>query len=64
MNKIYTTVVESANDGTDDLFITIPDEILAIKNWKENQAVLMEVKNGKIYITALPDEPDEKKSVV
>jgi hypothetical protein len=53
-NKVYTSVVEDANDGSGDVVITIPEEILEYQNWKEGQALMMEVKDGKIYLTALP----------
>jgi antitoxin component of MazEF toxin-antitoxin module len=56
MHKSYTSEVLDADDGSGDLVITIPEEILQYQNWKEGQALMMEVKDGKIYLTALPKE--------
>ena len=54
INKTFVTETIETNDGSGDLIVILPEEIIKYNNWKEGQAIEMEVKDGKIYLTALP----------
>ena len=54
ITKTFVTAKIETNDGSGDLIVILPEEIIKYNNWKEGQAIEMEVKDGKIYLTALP----------
>lgn len=54
INKKFLAETIETNDGSGDLLVILPDEIIKYNDWKEGQAIEMEVKDGKIYLTALP----------
>ena len=52
MSKVYTADILEANDGTGDLILQFPDELVAEMNWKEGTELeLSTEKNGVIVIT-------------
>ena len=52
MKKVYEGQFLEANDGTGDLILQFPDELVAEMNWKEGTELeLSTEKNGVIVIT-------------
>ena len=52
MKKVYEGQFLEANDGTGDLILQFPDELVAEMNWKEGTELeLSAEKNGVIVIT-------------
>jgi len=39
MNKQWTVTVEEANDGSGDLVIPLPQELLDLQGWKEGDTL-------------------------
>lgn len=54
-NKSYTSEIIEANDGSGEYIMILPEEIVNYNNWKEGQAIEMELKDGKIYLKSLPN---------
>lgn len=51
-NKTYTTILEEAPDGSGDLILTFPQEILDKMGWKEGTILNIAVhEDGKIILT-------------
>jgi hypothetical protein len=44
MSKIYTSVVKECEDGSGDVYIELPDEMLADLGWKEGQTLDLDIK--------------------
>ncbi len=53
-NKSIPTKLVNTDDGTGDKILILPEEVVNYNDWKEGQAIEMEYKDGKIYLTALP----------
>ena len=34
----------------------LPEDVVKYNHWKEGQAIEMKLKDGKIYLTALPEQ--------
>ena len=52
MKKVYEGQFLEANDGSGDLILQFPDELVAEMNWKEGTELeLSAEKNGVIVIT-------------
>jgi hypothetical protein len=56
MNKTFSTELVDPKDGTDDKILILPEEVIKYNKWKEGQAIEMEVKDGKVYLKALPED--------
>ena len=57
MNKIYTADILEANDGTGDLILQFPDELIAEMNWKDGTELNLSLeKDGVIVITEKTDD--------
>jgi len=57
MSKIYTADILEANDGTGDLILQFPDELVAEMNWKEGTELNLSLeKDGVIVITEKSDD--------
>lgn len=52
-NKVYTTTVEDSGDGTGDIVITLPEEMLNDMNWKEGQEFDISLDGHVIYLTPI-----------
>ena len=60
MSKIYTTIIEDAEDGSGDGILTFPPEVIEQTGWKEGDVLKLQVKDGKLYITKKDKNgPDE-----
>lgn len=44
MSKIYTSVVKECEDGSGDVYIELPEEMLADLGWKEGQTLNLDIK--------------------
>jgi hypothetical protein len=55
INKSISTKLVNTDDGTGDKILILPEEVVNYNHWKEGQAIEMEFKDGKIYLTALPE---------
>jgi len=53
--KTWTTTIEDADDGSGDGILTFPDELIALKGWKEGTKLHLEVKDGVLYITEIKE---------
>jgi hypothetical protein len=53
-NKSISMKLVNTDDGTGDKILILPEEVVNYNDWKEGQAIEMEYKDGKIYLTALP----------
>jgi NOL1/NOP2/fmu family ribosome biogenesis protein len=42
--------VEDSNDGTGDVVLTFPDELLMLNGWKEGTVLNFEVVENKIFV--------------
>jgi len=57
MSKVYTADILEANDGTGDLILQFPDELVAEMNWKEGTELNLSLeKDGVIVITEKSDD--------
>ena len=57
MSKVYTADILEANDGTGDLILQFPDELVAEMNWKEGTELNLSLeKDGVIVITEKTDD--------
>ena len=57
MSKTYTADIIEANDGTGDLILQFPDELLTEMNWKEGTELNLSLeKDGVIVITEKSDD--------
>jgi len=57
MNKVYTADILEANDGTGDLILQFPDELIAEMNWKDGTELNLSLeKDGVIVITEKTDD--------
>ena len=57
MSKVYTADILEANDGTGDLILQFPDELVAEMNWKEGTELNLSLeKDGVIVITEKNDD--------
>ena len=57
MSKVYTADILEANDGTGDLILQFPDELLKEMNWKEGTELNLSLeKDGVIVITEKSDD--------
>ena len=57
MNKIYTADILEANDGTGDLILQFPDELISEMNWKDGTELNLSLeKDGVIVITEKTDD--------
>ena len=57
MSKTYTADIIEANDGTGDLILQFPDELVAEMNWKEGTELNLSLeKDGVIVITEKSDD--------
>ena len=57
MSKVYTADILEANDGTGDLILQFPDELLTEMNWKEGTELNLSLeKDGVIVITEKSDD--------
>jgi hypothetical protein len=51
INKnVWTTTVEDTNDGSGDVIVPLPQEMLDSLGWKEGDTVNIEKKDGVIYV--------------
>lgn len=51
MSKVYSVTLEDANDGSGDLILPLPDELLAEVGWKTNDTLSFDVDgNGHIVM--------------
>lgn len=57
ISKTYSSTIEE-DPETGDYIVIIPEEILQYNNWKEGQALMVEVIDDKIHIRALPNDND------
>jgi hypothetical protein len=44
MSKVYTSTVKDCEDGSGDVYIELPDEMLADLGWKEGQVLDLNIK--------------------
>lgn len=44
--KTYTSVITEADDGSGDLILTFPDEILELTGWKEGTELILDVADA------------------
>ena len=57
MSKVYTADILEANDGTGDLILQFPDELIAEMNWKDGTELNLSLKkDGVIVITEKTDD--------
>ncbi|MGZ5799946.1 MAG: hypothetical protein ACXWJZ_04870 [Burkholderiaceae bacterium] len=49
--KSWTTIVEDVGDGSGDLLIKFPDEVMKILGWKPGAVLNLKVENGVLWIT-------------
>jgi hypothetical protein len=62
--KTWTTTIEDAGDGSGDVILTFPDELIAEKGWKEGTEVILQViDNGTSKsLIIIENKNDENKS--
>ena len=57
MSKVYTADILEANDGTGDLILQFPDELISEMNWKDGTELNLSLeKDGVIVITEKTDD--------
>lgn len=55
----WTVTVEEAEDGSGDLVLPLPQEMLDLQNWKEGDTLeWIDNKDGTWYIQKVTDEKD------
>ena len=42
--------------STEEEISILPEDVVKYNHWKEGQAIEMKLKDGKIYLTALPEQ--------
>lgn len=48
--KVYKAVTQEDPDGSGDLIINLPDELLNELGWKEGDVLNVDVEDGKILV--------------
>jgi hypothetical protein len=48
--KVYTTTIENANDGSGDGILTLPPELCEEMGWSEGTLLNVEIVNGEITL--------------
>lgn len=63
MSKVYSVTLEDANDGSGDLILPFPDDLLEQLGWKEGDTLSFDVdENGHIVMNKV--EPVETEFVL
>jgi len=55
-NKIYSSVITEAEDGSGDGILTFPDELIAETGWKPGQKLKLSVEDGCLIITEVTEK--------
>ena len=50
-NKVWTTTLIDAGDGTGDAILTLPDELMTLTGWVEGDVLSLEAVDSTIKVT-------------